>query len=82
MNGWSLWWLIWFVGWFTSFLGVEIYGLVTNPNRTLSAAIWRLEQAHAGQPITSWTAFHFGFIAALLVLDIWLIGHFGFRLWR
>lgn len=82
MNGWYLWWLCWFVGWFTSFLAVEIYGLCTNPARTLSAAIWHLEKVQPGQPITSWTAFHFGFIGVLFVLDIWLLGHFGFKAWR
>lgn len=66
----------------TGFLIPEIWMLIAGrPQDTLSAQIWRLEQFTPGQGITAWNAFHFLFISFLLVLDVWLIGHFGFRIW-
>lgn len=67
----------------TGFLIPEIWMLIAGrPQDTLSAEIWRLEQFRDGQPVTAWTAFHFLFIAMLLVLDVWLFFHFGWGLWR
>lgn len=75
-------WLVWFIGWFTSFAVPETIALaVGKPQDTLSAAIWRLEQFQQGQSVWRWTAPHFLFTGAFILLTVWLIGHFGWRLW-
>jgi len=79
---WHRWWAIWFALSFGSFLGVELYGLLTDPKRTLSAAIWSWEKFQPGQSIGAWTFFHLIFIGLLLLVDIWLLGHFGWGWWR
>lgn len=80
--GWHRYWLCWFVVSFTAFLAPEIYGLATDSRRTLSAAIWHLEKYQPNQSIVNWSAFHFLFIASLIVIDIWLLGHFGWKVWH
>lgn len=82
LHAWHTYWLIWFTVAFVTFLGPEIYGLLTNAQRTLSAAVWSMEKVEPGQPISGWTAFHFLFIGVLLILFVWLIGHFAFGIWR
>ncbi len=75
-------WSAWAALLTTSFLIPEIWMLIAGrPQDTLSAQIWRLEQFTPGQNIAAWNAFHFLFIGGLLLLDVWLIGHFGFRIW-
>lgn len=81
-RAWSIFWLIWLGASFGVFLVAEIFGLVTDKNRTLSEAIWRWEKFDPAQPITHWTAFHFLFIGIFLVLVLWLCGHFAFGWWR
>lgn len=74
-------WLGWFVITFGSFLSMEVYQLVTgHPERTLSAAIWRLEAWQPGQPFWQWTAGHFLFMGVFTLLIFWLFFHFGFHL--
>jgi hypothetical protein len=82
ISGWHRFWAIWFSTSVGVFLTAEIYGLVTDPRRTLSEAIWSWEKFKPNQGIDHWTAFHFLFIALLLVLDVWLLGHFGWGRWR
>jgi len=80
--GWHRFWLIWFCLSFGTFLTAEIYALCTDWHRTLSAWVWSFEKFQTGQHIAQWTALHLLFIAALLVTDVWLLGHFGFGWWR
>ncbi|HET6909069.1 MAG TPA: hypothetical protein VFH54_07010 [Mycobacteriales bacterium] len=82
LHQWHVFWLCWFLGSFGTFLGFEAYALATDWRRTLSAAVWHMEKFQPGQPITAWTALHLLFIGALIVVDIWLIGHFGWMIWR
>ncbi|MGH3438118.1 MAG: hypothetical protein ACRDRN_16825, partial [Sciscionella sp.] len=61
----------------------ELYALATHHGEnTLSAQIWRLEQYKSGQVITQWTALHFLIGGVIVVLLLWLIGHFTFGIWR
>jgi len=77
-------WLVWFVVTFpVGFLVPEIVALVRGRSQdTLSGAIWRLEEFRAGQPITGWSASHLLFTGVFTLLALWLIGHFGFGIWR
>lgn len=75
-------WLIWFLASFGSFLIFEVGALATgHPEKTLSAAIWRLERFRAGQPIWQWNAAHYLLGGALLVVLTWLLGHFILGWW-
>lgn len=79
----SVYWAWWATLALTGFLVPEIAMLIAGrPEDTLSAQIWRMEQFVPGQSIWAWNAFHFLFISGLIVLDIWLLGHFGFGKWR
>ncbi len=80
-HAWATYWTIWFFVLLVSFLAPEIVALCTNWHNTLSAQIWRLEDYAPGQGIAAWSAFHFLFIGLLLLLDVWLLGHFGWHLW-
>jgi hypothetical protein len=76
-------WLIWFALSFTAFIVPETIALATgHPERTLSAAIWRMEQLVPGQGIWQWNAAHMLFTSVFIVTVVWLIGHFGWGLWR
>lgn len=77
-------WAIWFVVLLVSFLIPEVYSLVVHrPQGTLSDTIWRLEGEQPGAPFRlRWNAFHFLFIGELLLIDVWLICHFGWGLFR
>lgn len=79
---WNVLWTVWFCASVGSFLAVETYALVTDWQRTLSAAVWRMEDFLPGQPISKWTAVHLLFIGALVLLDVWLLGHFAAGWWR
>lgn len=81
-RNWHLFWLIWFLTSFGTFLAVEIYALCTDYKRTLSEAIWAMEKVKDGQPISHWTAGHFLFTFTLILVCVWLIGHFGWHLWH
>lgn len=82
MRAWNLYWLIWFLASFTAFLGPEIYGLCTDARRTLSETIWRMEDLHSGESFWSWSAAHYLFTGVFILVAIWLIGHFGWGIWR
>lgn len=76
-------WLIWFIVMMTAFLVPEIYSLVVRrPQGTLSDTLWRLEGEKVDGSFGPWTAFHFLFIGALLVIFVWLIFHFGWGWFR
>jgi hypothetical protein len=77
-------WLWWFIVTFPlGFLVPEVVALARNKTGdTLSGAIWELEKFSPGQPIGHWTAFHLLFIGMLLVLFVWLLGHFAMGWWR
>lgn len=75
-------WLIWSIFTFLTFIVPEVYALCTNWRNTLSASVWDMEHFVPGQTFVHWTALHFLFIGMLIVTDLWLIGHFGFGIWR
>jgi hypothetical protein len=80
---WAVYWTWWFILSTGFFLVPETYALVTHhPEDTLSANVWRMENFLPGQDIVHWTAMHLLFIGVLILIDIWLIGHFGFGFWR
>lgn len=79
-------WLIWFIVTFPlGFLIPEIVALARNRVQdTLSGAIWQLENIVPGreQWPWQWTAAHLLFTSCFITLAIWLIGHFGWGIWR
>lgn len=75
-------WEIWAAVTFLTFIGPEVFALVTNWRNTLSAAIWDMERFRTGQPLYQWSAGHFLFGCAFLTIVIWLSGHFLFGFWR
>lgn len=77
-------WLWWFIILLVSFLIPEIYSLATHHVQgTLSDTIWRLEGEGVGKPFKlQWNAFHFLFIGELVLVDVWLIFHFGWGWFR
>jgi hypothetical protein len=77
-----LYWEGWALFTFLSFMIPELLALFTgNSQNTLSAAVWRAERLVPGQPIGDWTFFHFAFTGMMILLFIWLSGHFGLGLW-
>lgn len=82
MNAWSTYWLLWFVLAFASFIVPELWAILTgHTENTLSAQVWNLESATTGSSIVSWTAIHWLLGGIFVVLFVWLIGHFVFRIW-
>lgn len=81
-HGWYVYWSAWFAVSFLSFLAPEIYALCTDPRRTLSAAVWHMEDLVPGQTVWAWHASHLIFTGVLILTFGWLIGHFGWGLWR
>jgi len=76
-------WLGWFITMIGSFLVMEIYQLATgHPERTLSAAIWRLERFKNGQAFDEWSAGHLLFMGSFGLLIFWLFFHFGWGKFR
>jgi hypothetical protein len=75
-------WLAWAVVVFLTFIAPEVYALVTNWHNTLSASVWDMERFMPGQTVAKWTAWHLLFTGMLLVLFVWLLGHFSFGWWR
>lgn len=74
-------WFWWAVLAFGTFIVPEVYSLVVKkPEGTLSDTIWRLEDFDPQNGLSTWTAFHFLFIGILMVVFLWLIAHFGWRL--
>lgn len=81
-RGWHLFWLVWFAVSFGTFLAAEIYALVTDWRRTLSAWVWSFEKFQPDQPISKFTAGHFWFGGIFVVLVVWLFFHFWMGWWR
>lgn len=79
---WTTYWTAWFSVMAGTFLVPELYALFTNPANTLSANVWRMEGFVPGQSIAGWSFAHFAFTGVLILLFAWLIGHFGWGLWR
>lgn len=77
-------WMAWAAVTFLSFIIPEVWALFTNVHNTLSDNVWRMEQflPGSGVGIASWSVLHFLFIGMLLLMDVWLLGHFGWGLWR
>jgi hypothetical protein len=82
-NFWSWYWLILCGAWFVGFCAVEFPMIATgHGENTLSAQVWRLEGFLPGQSVIDWGAAHFLIGGALIVVFLWLIGHFVWGLWR
>lgn len=81
LHAWHVYWLIWFAVAFLTFLIPEVWALATNPRRTLSWAVWSMEKLVPGQSVWAWHAAHLIFTGILILLFLWLIGHFGFGIW-
>jgi hypothetical protein len=77
-----VYWSVWAIGSFVTFIAPEVYALATNWRNTLSSSVWDFERFRTGQPIYQWSAGHFLFVLLLLVIDVWLLGHFAFGIWR
>ena len=76
-------WLGWFVLSIGTFLVVEVGSLIGGrPDRTLSEAIWRLEEFKDGQSFWNWSAGHYLFMAVFGLLTFWLFFHFGWGKFR
>jgi hypothetical protein len=75
-------WQIWAALTLVSFLVPETFALFTNWQNTLSANVWRFEGFDPRQSVLQWSAGHFLFIGVLFLLDVWLLGHFGWGKWR
>ncbi len=77
-------WLWWFILTFPAgFLIPEAIALARRRDQdTLSHAVWTLEHFRTGQPVMQWSAGHFLFTSTFILLTLWLIGHFGWGLWR
>lgn len=78
-------WLIWFLVSFTAFIIPESIMLAKGrPQDTLSGAVWQLEQLVPGreQWPWQWSAGHVLFTGAFILLAVWLVGHFGWGIWR
>lgn len=82
MRSWHLFWLYWFLCWFSVFLVAEIYALCTDWRRTLSAAVWNFERFVPGQSVWKWSAGHLLFCGVMVLVFVWLTGHFALGLWR
>lgn len=79
----SVYWGIWASVTLTAFLVPELWMLIAGRAQdTLSANVWRAEEFLPGQAVMHWTFIHFALIAVLFVFDVWLLGHFGWGLWR
>ena len=77
-----IYWEAWAIFTFLSFMIPELLSLFSgNSQNTLSAAVWRAERLVPGQAIEDWTFFHFAFTGMLMLLFVWLAGHFGWGLW-
>lgn len=75
-------WAVWFLASIVFFGCFEGWALAAGQSQfTLSAAVWRWEGYARGQTILQWTAPHLLFIGLLILMNVWLIGHFGWHLW-
>lgn len=68
-------WLVWLV---IGFGVMETYGLIWNPQATLSETVWNWFGVMKNQPIGQWSVEHY----LLLAFVVWLAGHLAFRIWR
>jgi hypothetical protein len=67
---------------FLLFFIPEIAALATgHPENTLSDYLWRTFGVIRNQPIRDWSFRHFAFAGGFTLTAIWLIGHFGLRIW-
>lgn len=75
---WGAWyWPVWLVVVAVTFLGPEIYSLVSDrgPN-TLSGWVWRVLRIHANQSVSQWNATDFLTFGIWIVVVVWLSFHF------
>jgi hypothetical protein len=75
-------WIIWALASFAAFIIPESIALSTHhPENTLSETLWRGEHLSDGNPL-HWTFIHLMVTTMLIILLGWLVGHFGWGLWR
>ena len=72
--GW--YWAAWLVVAFGVPEGVAVF--TGHPENTLSETVWRWFDVVPGKTLTQWSIAHF----ILLVLMLWLFGHFVLGIWR
>jgi len=61
---------------------VEVYALCTDWRRTLSAAVWSIEDFLPDQKVSAWTVGHYWFTAIFGCTALWLFFHFSMGWWR
>lgn len=72
----NLYWTLWFL---LGFGVPEGIGLLSgHPEWTFSAFVWRTFGVQSQWNPTHW---HFGQYL-IVVATVWLVGHFGFKIWR
>lgn len=75
-------WAIWATLSFLAFAIPEGIALFTHhAENTLSETMWRVEDLRSGNPLT-WSFAHLAITVMLIVTLGWLVGHFGWGLWR
>jgi hypothetical protein len=84
VKGWHLYWAVWFATAMVTFLVPELYAIFSgNDQNTLSFAVWALEGKTVGNPDPlTWNFAHAAFTSSFIILVVWLIGHFGWGIWR
>lgn len=76
----AVYWPVWLGIAIASFLGPEIYALVSgHPENTLSDWVWRSLKIAKNQSFLTWTAADFLVFGCWIVLAVWLTAHFFFR---
>ncbi len=75
-------WPVWLIVVLCTFLGPEIYALVTNSANTLSDWIWTILHVRSAQSPLKWSAAQLLTFGAWCVLVWWLTLHFWFHLYR
>lgn len=75
-------WVSWLLAAFLTFIVPELWAIVSgHPEKTLSAVIWRAERLGSGNPL-HWTFIHLMVTIVLFVGLGWLVGHFGWGIWK
>jgi len=75
-------WPLWMILSFLTFIIPELYWIIKRQTgKTLSGYIWNAEKLGSGNPF-KWNFIHLMVVTLLIVLLAWLVGHFGWGLWK
>ena len=75
-------WIIWSIVMVATFAVPEFWAILTgHPQNTFSETLWRGEHLGSANPL-KWTFVHLMVTTATLTTLGWLVGHFGWGLWR